>query len=216
MGEHAFKNHYYVNILFYNNNNFLNLYLFNFNDPIGNTDPNGLISIKMKIVIEGCKKLKKTIKVPRNFKLAGKKHPKTNIPFNADGYPDFSSVAKVTKKIKQTGDRAIDEAGANKAAGLNKTPDGYTWHHVEDGSTMQLVLTEIHKATGHTGGVAMIKKIGSTVITGIIIGLEVLDALDPFSYLTSGDMDPPPGFRQGAFGTWIKIECEDCDKQKSN
>lgn len=33
-----------------------------------------------------------------------------------------------------------------------KTPRGYTWHHDAEPGRMQLVDTEIHKATGHTGG----------------------------------------------------------------
>lgn len=32
------------------------------------------------------------------------------------------------------------------------TPDGYTWHHDADAGKMQLVETEIHQKTGHTGG----------------------------------------------------------------
>jgi len=32
------------------------------------------------------------------------------------------------------------------------TPDGYTWHHKEDPGVMQLVKTEIHQRTAHTGG----------------------------------------------------------------
>lgn len=32
------------------------------------------------------------------------------------------------------------------------TPDGYTWHHDADVGKMQLVDTEIHQKTGHTGG----------------------------------------------------------------
>ena len=32
------------------------------------------------------------------------------------------------------------------------TPDGYTWHHNEETGKMQLVDSEAHAATGHTGG----------------------------------------------------------------
>ena len=32
------------------------------------------------------------------------------------------------------------------------TPDGYTWHHDIDEGKMQLVDTETHQKTGHTGG----------------------------------------------------------------
>lgn len=32
------------------------------------------------------------------------------------------------------------------------TPDGYTWHHNEEKGKMQLVDSDIHAKTGHTGG----------------------------------------------------------------
>jgi hypothetical protein len=92
---------------------------------------------------------------PRNVHLAGSVHPKTGIPFNKAGYPDFSSVATKTVTIKRTGTRRGDAAAANKAAGFEKTPNGYTWHHHEDGTTMQLVPRDIHANTGHTGGFSL-------------------------------------------------------------
>ena len=33
-----------------------------------------------------------------------------------------------------------------------ETPDGYTWHHDAEAGKMQLVETETHQKTGHTGG----------------------------------------------------------------
>jgi hypothetical protein len=92
----------------------------------------------------------------RNAHLASKKHPVTGIPFDAEGYPDFSAagVVKVEVKISYTGSRPGDFAAANKAAGFNQTPKGMTWHHHQDGVTMQLVPTEVHARTGHTGGFA--------------------------------------------------------------
>jgi hypothetical protein len=48
---------------------------------------------------------------------------------------------------------------SNKAVGLDETPDGYVWHHVEDGRTMQLIPASIHAAR-HTGGAAVIKNGG--------------------------------------------------------
>ena len=79
----------------------------------------------------------------------------TGIPFKKTGFPDFSDVAIKEVKIAQTGRYAADEAAANRAAGLSETPEGYLWHHVEDGRTMQLVPINIHRATGHTGGAAL-------------------------------------------------------------
>ncbi|MDN8588362.1 hypothetical protein B2I21_27205 [Chryseobacterium mucoviscidosis] len=34
----------------------------------------------------------------------------------------------------------------------NKPPDGYTWHHHEDGKTMILVNEDIHREFRHIGG----------------------------------------------------------------
>ena len=36
-----------------------------------------------------------------------------------------------------------------------ETPDGYTWHHHQDPGKMQLVRSDIHAATRHTGGYAL-------------------------------------------------------------
>jgi hypothetical protein len=92
----------------------------------------------------------------RNAHLAGKRHPVTGVPFDADGYPDFraADVVRAEVKITFTGSRARDFAAANKAAGLGETPKGMTWHHHQDGATLQLVPTETHARTGHTGGFA--------------------------------------------------------------
>ena len=45
----------------------------------------------------------------------------------------------------------------NKAMNFPSTPKNHVWHHVEDGATMQLVPKEIHNATRHTGGAAVIR-----------------------------------------------------------
>ena len=90
----------------------------------------------------------------RNAHLAGKQHPVTGVPFDADGYPDFraAGVVKVEVQIPYTGSRMGDFAAANKAAGLKETPKGMTWHHHQDRTTLQLVPTDTHAKTGHTGG----------------------------------------------------------------
>ncbi|MCK6516554.1 HNH endonuclease [Myxococcota bacterium] len=91
----------------------------------------------------------------RNAHLAGKSHPVTGIPFDSAGFPDFSSVSQANVQITYSGSRTADFAAANKAAGLQSTPKGMTWHHHQDGTTMQLVPTDIHSATGHTGGFSL-------------------------------------------------------------
>ena len=63
---------------------------------------------------------------------------------------------KKTVRIKLTGSRDADVVLANKAAGLEKAPPGYTWNHLEDEGTMMLVPSELH-AVGHTGGTAKFK-----------------------------------------------------------
>ncbi len=50
-----------------------------------------------------------------------------------------------------------DEKMANKAIGLDRTPDNYVWQYVQDGKTMQLVPKDIHAAFPHTGGASVIR-----------------------------------------------------------
>ena len=94
---------------------------------------------------------------PINYKYAGKVHP-SGVKFTKEGFPDFSpyAVAEV-KSNKLTGDHRIDVKFANEKLNLPDTPEGFTWHHVEDGITMQLVPEKIHDDVRHTGGVAVIK-----------------------------------------------------------
>ncbi|MFI9816522.1 SpvB/TcaC N-terminal domain-containing protein [Saccharothrix variisporea] len=96
--------------------------------------------------------------VIRNKHLAGKTHPKTGVPFDKNGFPDFSKWRhpKVPDvRIKLTGNRKLDEKLANEAAGLKSTPKDYTWHHHQDSGRMQLIRQDVHSATGHTGGHAL-------------------------------------------------------------
>ncbi|WP_434041166.1 MULTISPECIES: RHS repeat-associated core domain-containing protein [Sorangium] len=95
--------------------------------------------------------------VPRNAQLAGKTHPRTGVPFDSAGYPDFRAAGAVRTEVKitSTGSRPGDFRAANQAAGFSRTPEGYTWHHHQDGTTMQLVPSDIHRMTGHTGGFAL-------------------------------------------------------------
>ncbi len=79
------------------------------------------------------------------------------VDFDADGHPDFSPYATELVEIDMKGNYTTDYADANAAAGLEETPEGYTWHHHQDGKTMILVPTDLHGAVGHTGGVSTIK-----------------------------------------------------------
>ena len=97
---------------------------------------------------------------PINSGYAGRTHP-TGVQFKENGFPDFTPFAMKNVEIPNlTGNIRVDEKQANKIAGFIRTPEGYTWHHVEDGKIMQLVPEEIHKATRHTGGAAVIKSRG--------------------------------------------------------
>jgi len=94
----------------------------------------------------------------RMARLAGTTHEKTGVPFDQEGYPDFSawSVRDVQLPGRLTGNRVADAKEANRAAGFAKTPRGYTWHHHEDGATMQLVPSDVHRRTWHAGGAAVL------------------------------------------------------------
>jgi hypothetical protein len=91
----------------------------------------------------------------RNKHLAGQLHPVTGVPFDANGFPDFSEWAAIQVEIKPTGIRYLDEQAANREAGLGGTPKGWTWHHHQNGTTMQLIPRSIHAKTGHTGGFSL-------------------------------------------------------------
>lgn len=57
------------------------------------------------------------------------------------------------------GDASSDFKKALEASKkYDKTPKGYTWHHVEDGKTLILIPTDLHDAVRHTGGAALIRK----------------------------------------------------------
>jgi hypothetical protein len=97
---------------------------------------------------------------PINSRYAGDVHP-SGVRFNEQGFPDFTPWAKAEVKVQGlTGVYKTDEALANAAVKLKSTPTGYVWHHVEDGTTMQLIPKSIHNAARHTGGAAVIKNGG--------------------------------------------------------
>lgn len=91
------------------------------------------------------------VRLPLNSKFAGQVHP-SGVPFTKQGFPDFSKFSLKDVNITLTGNRTKDFALANKKAGFKTTPKGYTWHHHENGKTMQLVPTKIHNEVRHTGG----------------------------------------------------------------
>jgi filamentous hemagglutinin len=59
---------------------------------------------------------------------------------------------KKTVRIELTRSMRKDIAAAKQAAGLERNPKGYVWHHVEDEGTMMLVPEDLHDAVAHSGG----------------------------------------------------------------
>ncbi len=89
----------------------------------------------------------------RNQHLAGKNHPITGVPFDALGYPRFNHQGQVILPNGHAG-RAKDFREADSMFGINeefRRKNNLTWHHHQDGNTMQLVDSSIHRQTGHTG-----------------------------------------------------------------
>ncbi len=81
-----------------------------------------------------------------------------SITYNKDGYPDFSDHSVLeTKSDELTGDNYKDKKLVNESFGFSNTPDGYRWHHVEDGTTMQLVPEDLHDEFYHTGGASVLR-----------------------------------------------------------
>jgi hypothetical protein len=85
-----------------------------------------------------------------------------------DGFPDFTpfmhpNVKPVKIEIQSPKNNPKDFENANKEAKLTKDtdppiidirrpPEGYTWHHHQDGKTMMLVDEDIHREFRHIGG----------------------------------------------------------------
>lgn len=108
---------------------------------------------------------------PQNFEYAGRvykgpqwtpklveKYP-DGVRFTDDGFPDFGPYAEATVTFDPSfdGDRRIDEAEANRKAGLDDTPLHLTWHHHQNTTMMQLVPRDMHHAVRHAGGVSIMK-----------------------------------------------------------
>jgi hypothetical protein len=94
------------------------------------------------------------VTIPSNREWLARTYP-NGVRYTRAGYPVFTPYAKERVVVENlTGDMKHDNKLANAAAGINgsEPPDGYTWHHVEDGRTMELVPSKLHEAAKHTGG----------------------------------------------------------------
>ncbi|MDQ0860820.1 T7SS effector LXG polymorphic toxin [Bacillus sp. V2I10] len=104
-------------------------------------------------------------------------HPITKVPYDKDGFPifevkytlyldkkDFKKDRTPQFKIlnKQLYNQVTNDPNLIKELKLDeddlidlkagKTPEKYTWHHHQKPGRMELVDSEIHSKTGHTGG----------------------------------------------------------------
>ncbi len=108
-------------------------------------------------------------RLPIGHRYAGQDFPRDKLPkkyrdkglhVDAEGFPEFERHAltlpngKKSVQIEYTGSRRRDFAAANKAAGLDETPENFTWHHHQELGKMELIPTELHDAVKHSGGVA--------------------------------------------------------------
>ncbi len=85
---------------------------------------------------------------------SGRRHHRTGVEFDTDGYPMFEAMAEVF--IVPTGDRMADTREADRIAkelGLPFSSSKVaTWHHHQCTGLMQLVDWWTHAKTSHKGG----------------------------------------------------------------
>lgn len=74
------------------------------------------------------------------------------------GFPDFKGAGFVKREFKVDGGFTTRSSDFSKANKEKQIGEGNTWHHHEDGETLQEVDTEIHKRYRHRGGISMLKK----------------------------------------------------------
>ena len=83
-----------------------------------------------------------------------------SVTYDKAGFPDFTRYRHPTVKdvqIEFSGSYEKDNSAADKAAGITedmRQQQNYTWHHHQDGKTMQLIKRDVHKDFFHTGGMA--------------------------------------------------------------
>lgn len=84
-----------------------------------------------------------------------------------DGAPDFTPFMKHPSgiravEIEMTGTYPTDFRRANIAAGHpewgSQAPEGWTWHHNQDGLSMELIPREVNQAFSHLGGASMVRR----------------------------------------------------------
>lgn len=119
--------------------------------------------------------LPKDAKLGQDYTFVAQESGKAyNVPISKEGFVNFSEHRVDKVDITMSGDSKIDMKLADEKYGKPR-PDGYTWHHNENGTTMELVPSELNNGMPHTGGnavtKAMIRKAdtkGLAVVAGII------------------------------------------------
>ena len=95
----------------------------------------------------------------QNVKITYTRNSKGDFYPRFEGYthPQYSTAIKA--QFKMTGNQAQDIYNMNRQVfgGSNSKPNGYTWHHLEDGESMLLVNTKIHSKFHHQGGAQVIR-----------------------------------------------------------
>lgn len=117
------------------------------------------------------------IRAKKNYCLANSFHPKTKVPFNQKGYPEFTSLCDIFLPLDVilTWDVKVHFAYATQmlkckiirgeireslfsqsqilaiSDELDCIP-GLTWHHNQKFGLLQLVKRKVHCMTGHDGG----------------------------------------------------------------
>lgn len=79
------------------------------------------------------------------------------LPENLYKASDEEQFKECNKQLKEAVEKAPELAKKFTPEQLEQikngdTPDGYTWHHNEERGKMQLVDSDVHAKTGHTGG----------------------------------------------------------------
>jgi len=98
------------------------------------------------------------VTVPAERARLAREYPR-GVRFTRAGHPVLTPYAVKRVHVDGlNGDMPHDNPLANAKAGIpgSRPPQGYSWHHVEDGKTMELVPRDLHYAVKHTGGRAAI------------------------------------------------------------
>lgn len=75
-----------------------------------------------------------------------------------NGYPDFKGSGLVKQEVDIRGfiNRNAGFKKADQLTSKPKSPDS-TWHHKEDGKTLQEINRKIHAEFSHAGGISKMK-----------------------------------------------------------